>query len=131
MRRHSTTGLRRLSAGACVESGGCRQPSHTRTMALATALNLQYTAASQAPEMDWEQQSEKVRERYNRIAKLPLSALLQAGDGGSGVRGACMDSRGTWSMVCMEAYPAPEAAVDRLDGWTARLIDRGQESRPE
>ncbi len=37
-----------------------------------------FTDASQAPEMNWEQQTEKVRERYNRIAKLPLSASGQA-----------------------------------------------------
>ncbi len=64
--------------------------------------------------MKREQQSEKVRERYNRIAKLPLSAF-----GRATAAAAYGVHRLTWHMK-HRGLP-PEAAVDRLDGWTARL----------
>ncbi len=70
--------------------------------------------------MNREQQSEKVRERYTRIAKLPLSAFGWAT--AAAVYGV---HRLTWHME--HGGLPPDAAVDRLDGWTARLIDRGQE----
>ncbi len=59
-------------------AGGYGKAYNLRVVRAATPLNLPFTDVTQAPEMDWEQQSEKVRERYNRIAKLPLSAFGRA-----------------------------------------------------
>ena len=113
--------LLRVGAAAGRQEEGVAENAHNlREVRMATALNLPFTDASQAPEMNWEQQSEKVRERYTRIAKLPLSAF-----GRATAAAAYGVHRLTWHME--HGGLPPEAAIDRLDGWTAKLIDRGQE----
>jgi hypothetical protein len=70
--------LLRVGEGAGQQAGPVDNAHNLRVVRTATALNLPFTDDSQAPEIDWEEQSEKVRERYNRKAKLPLSAFGRA-----------------------------------------------------
>jgi hypothetical protein len=112
--------LLRVGGGAGQQAGPVDNAHNLRVVSTVTALNLPFTDASQAPEIDWEEQSEKVRGRYNRIAKLPLSAF-----GRATAAAAYGVHRLKWHME--HGGLPPEATLDRLDGWTARLIDRGQE----
>ncbi len=48
-----------------------------RVVTTATDLSLTFTYVREAREMNWEQQSEKVRERHNRVVKLPLSVFVR------------------------------------------------------
>ncbi len=102
------------------KTGPLDNAHNLRVVRTATALNLPFTDASQAPETDWEQQGDKVRQRYKRLAEVPLSAF-----GWATAAAAYGVHRLTWHME--HGGLPPEAAVDRLDGWTARLIDRRQE----
>jgi hypothetical protein len=109
--------LLRVGVGAGQQAGPVDNAHNLRVVRTATALNLPFTDASKAPEMDWEQQSEKVRERYTRIAKLPLSAF-----GRATAAAAYGVHRLTWHRE--HGGLPPEAAVDRLDGWTASEANR-------
>ncbi len=80
--------LLRVGAEAGQQDGPGDNAHNLRVVRTATALNLPFTDASQAPEMDWEQESEKMRERYVQSHSQATAAGLRAGHGGSGVRGA-------------------------------------------
>jgi len=98
---------------------GAETRAGLRVVTTATALGLPYTDVDRSPDMDWGAQTDKVRVRLARIAQLSLSIF-----GRAAAAAAYGMHRLTWHME--HGGLPPEVMIDRLESWTARLVDRAQ-----